>query len=288
MAYQLHLSTRIRVLKTDNQRAWETVEEKRILQAHQTAIILCDVWDRHWCRGAEERLESLLPRMNETVRAARTLGVHIIHAPSDTMDFYSGNPARLRILEAPPAPPPTERSHDDPPLPLDASDGGCDTDDNPGAVKDHLQSRRSFTKQFRSLKGQPITMTTRKAGDFETAVNEHLWSRQHPDIVIDEQSDVISDNGREMYSYMKLHGIEHIVIMGVHTNMCILNRSFAIKQMVRWGVDVMLCRDLTDCMYNPAMTPYVSHDEGTALVISYIETFWCPTVTSEDLIRLHS
>ncbi len=83
---------------------------------------------------------------------------------------------------------------------------------------------------------------------------------------------------------MRLHGIEHVVIMGVHTNMCILNRSFAIKQMVRWSVDIMLCRDLTDCMYNPAMAPYVGHDEGTALVISYIETFWCPTVSSEDLI----
>ncbi len=188
-----------------------------------------------------------MPRMNKTLNVVRAKGIHIIHAPSDTMDFYSGNPARCRIIEAPSVPPPAERPHDDPPLPVDASDGGCDTSSNAGSV------------------------------------NEHLWSRQHPDIEIDEQNDVISDNGREIYSYMRLHGIEHVVIIGVHTNMCILNRSFAIKQMVRWGVDIMLCRDLTDCMYNPAMAPYVSHDKGTALVVSYIETYWCPTVSSENL-----
>ena len=38
----------------------------------------------------------------------------------------------------------------------------------------------------------------------------------------------------------------------MHTNMCILDRTFSIKQMVRWGVDIALVRDLTDAMYNPA------------------------------------
>jgi hypothetical protein len=64
--------------------------------------------------------------------------------------------------------------------------------------------------------------------------------------------------------------------------MCILNRSFAIRQMVGLGFRVALVRDLTDAMYNPAMRPYVSHDEGTRLVVGYIEKFWCPTVSSQD------
>ncbi len=55
--------------------------------------------------------------------------------------------------------------------------------------------------------------------------------------------------------------------------MCVLHRTFAIKQMVRWGVEVALIRDLTDAMYNPAMAPYVSHDEGTRLVVEFIEKF---------------
>jgi nicotinamidase-related amidase len=84
---------------------------------------------------------------------------------------------------------------------------------------------------------------------------------------------------------MQQRGIKNLIIMGVHTNMCVLGRSFAIKQMVKWGVNVVLVRDLTDAMYNPAKPPYVSHEEGTRLVVEYIEKFWCPSVLSEDLIR---
>jgi hypothetical protein len=70
----------------------------------------------------------------------------------------------------------------------------------------------------------------------------------------------------------------------LYYNMFILNRSFAIKQMVRWGMDVALVRDLTDTMYNPAMRPYVSHDEGTRLVTDFVEKFWCPTIESQQLL----
>jgi hypothetical protein len=85
------------------------------------------------------------------------------------------------------------------------------------------------------------------------------------------------------FAFLQQRGIAHLLIAGVHTNMCILNRSFGIKQMVRWGVDVALVRDLTDAMYNPAWSPYVSHEQGTQLVIEYIEKYWCPTLLSQDL-----
>jgi hypothetical protein len=38
-------------------------------------------------------------------------------------------------------------------------------------------------------------------------------------------------------------------------------------------------------MYNPARRPFVSHDEGTQLVIEHIEKYWAPTVSSDDLVR---
>jgi hypothetical protein len=67
--------------------------------------------------------------------------------------------------------------------------------------------------------------------------------------------------------------------------MCVLGRSFAIRQMTRWGLRVALIRDLTDAMYNPAMSPFVTHDEGTQLVVQHIEKYWCPTVLSGDLLN---
>ena len=62
-----------------------------------------------------------------------------------------------------------------------------------------------------------------------------------------------------------------------------LGRPFAIRQQVKLGKDVVLCRDLTDTMYNPDKAPKVSHFEGTDLVIAHVEKFWCPTITSADL-----
>lgn len=227
---------------------WTVHEYPASLVAEETALVVCDVWDNHWCRGTDERLAKLLPRMNDVVKSAREKGVLIVHAPSETMDFYAGSPARERVLAASPVEPPEDLPRRDPPLPIDASDGGCDTDGNFGGV------------------------------------NEAVWTRQHPAIEIDHGRDAISDDGRELYDLYRQRNIGNVIVLGVHANMCILNRSFAIKQMVKWGFRVALVRDLTDCMYNPAMPPYVSHDEGTRLAVVFIEKFWCPTISSEDLL----
>ena len=246
-ARQLTLNLRTQRLSRDsaNRAYWDTVVSPKSVPAGRTAILICDVWDNHWSRGAAERCAEIAARMNDVVTAARGLGVSIIHAPSDTMDSYVDHPARRRMLAIPAVSPLESADHADPPLPIDDSDGGSDTGEKPW---------------------------------------HKAWSRQHPAIEIGDQ-DVISDRGQEVYSFLRHRDIAQVVIMGVHTNMCILHRSFGIKQMVRWGVEIALARDLTDTMYNPAMRPYLSHDEGTRLVIEFIEKLWCPTVSSEDLAK---
>jgi nicotinamidase-related amidase len=242
--FRLRLRTQELVQDERGRNCWQVLTEERAVPCGRLAIVLCDVWDDHHCRGAVERLEAMLPRMNRLVDAARSRGAHIIHAPSDCMKFYSGTPARRRAKDTPPVEPPPDIRRDDPPQPVDASDGGSDSHDT----------------------------------------GDRPWTRQHRAIGIDQARDVITDVGREVYSYLQQNGIQLLLIMGVHTNMCVLHRSFAIKQMVRWGVDVALIRDLTDTMYNPAMPPYVSHEEGTELVVGFIEKFWCPTVSSDQLL----
>ena len=71
--------------------------------------------------------------------------------------------------------------------------------------------------------------------------------------------------------------------MGVHLNMCVLGRPFAIRQLVRLGLRVVLVRDLTDTMYCSKMKPFVNHHTGTDLVVAHVENHWCPTITSADL-----
>ncbi len=94
--HHLELSFQRRKLERDDHGYpfWKVCRERVALAAGETALLLCDVWDSHTCRGAFERLEAMVPRMNEVVKSARGKGVLIVHAPSDTMGFYEGSPAR--------------------------------------------------------------------------------------------------------------------------------------------------------------------------------------------------
>ena len=41
-------------------------------------------------------------------------------------------------------------------------------------------------------------------------------------------------------------------------------------------------------MYDPQDKPFVSHEQGTELVIQHIEKYWCPTALSADLVKAFS
>ncbi len=243
----MHLNLRTFVHPFKAGDAWTAATFEQTIPSNKAAIIICDMWDRHWCKGATNRVEALARKMEPVLEQARARSILIIHAPSETMPFYANAPGRLLAERAPKVAPPPEVKivENEPPLPIDDSDGGCDT---PGD-KEHK-----------------------------------AWTRETPLLKI-EPGDVISDNGAEIYNVLHERGINTVLMMGVHANMCILNRSFGIRQLTKWGIHCILFRDLTDAMYNPASRPYVSHAAGTELVIEHIEKYWAPTVLSEDLVR---
>ena len=238
---RLNLRTRVEAFKGSGE--WLEVNFVESLQVSHAAIVICDMWDKHWCSGASRRVDALAVRMNPVIEKARAAGVQVIHAPSETMDFYKDAPGRLRMVALPKTQSPPALGLTDPPLPIDDSDGGCDTSDQ-------------FYK---------------------------AWKHENAALRIAPQ-DVISDDGAEILSFLRSRGIDHLLIMGVHTNMCVLNRTFAIKQMTNWGERCILVRDLTDSMYNPKARPFVPHEQGTELVIEHIEKYWAPTVLSEQLM----
>src|SRR3982751_2665659 len=223
----------------------------------RTAIIICDMWDAHTCAMSAQRVGLMAPRMNQVVSAARSLGVMIIHSPSDTMNFYEGTPWRERMRQAPmaaspfpiinrcPRIPEEERN-----FPIDDSAGGCDD------------------PVLKPETGPP-----------------YPWTRENPAIDI-VGFDGVSESGQEIYNFCKQEGIDRVVLMGVHTNICILNRGFGIRQMTRLGFNIVLVRDLTDAMYDPRTRPFVSHARGTELIVEHIETMWCPSIVGEDLTRV--
>ncbi|GMW03429.1 MAG: hypothetical protein AMXMBFR84_45630 [Candidatus Hydrogenedentota bacterium] len=223
------------VQDTSGGTVWQAREQGLSWPASRTALVLCDVWDKHPGNVAPDNIANLADRINEAAAAARTLGIAVIHAPTGTMDFYRDHPARLAAIATPEAPMPAAADHKDPPFPIDDS-------------------------------------------GMQEAVAERVWTQQHPAMEI-AAGDYITDNAREMHNIFVERGIRHVLIAGMHTS---LVRN-TVKQWVRWGYDVALVRDLTNVMNDPLRPPYVNPQEGTELVVEYVEKFWCPTVQSDDL-----
>jgi len=234
--------------------------------AKKTALVICDVWDSHHCLNAVRRVGQVAPRIDQLARELRNQGATVIHAPSDCMDFYKDSPARKRAMAIPIRSDTPEEiakwcdqieGESSDAYPVDQSDGG--EDDDPA---EHAQ----WASRLSSLGRDP----------------KRPWIRQTEAIEIDSALDFVSDSGKEIWNILKSRGIEHVVVCGVHTNMCVLGRPFGLRQLKRHGFDAVLVRDLTDTMYNPLRWPYVNHFSGTDRVIDHIERVVCPTVSSEQ------
>ncbi len=244
------LHTRRRVESAKESGRFDFVYETVRWDPKRTAVIVCDTWERHWCDSAHRRGGEMAPRINDFIVEARRRGALVVHAPSGGMEYYESHPARERAKNAPPADLPDFLRHGckkldtEGDLPIDDGDGGCDC--TPPCVQG------------------PV-------------------ARRQIDAVKIAESDAISDSGVEIGNLFAGRGIENVIMTGVHANMCVLGRPFGLRNLVRFGKNVVLVRDLTDSMYNPRKPPRVSHVRGTELVVEHVEKYICPTIVSGDL-----
>jgi nicotinamidase-related amidase len=228
--------------------AWMAINRIETWKPSETALIICDMWDKHWCDHSNARFGELAVALEQVVKDARSKGVKIVHAPSDCMDYYKDYPQRREAKKYRDAKLSALANGNKLPSeanavwPVDDSDEGCESKD----CKPHK-----------------------------------AWTRQSETLSI-EAGDLISDSGAELGAYFKKRGIKNVILTGVATNMCVIARSFGLRAMERMGMNVVLMRDMTDLMYNPAKAPFVDHYSGLDLMVEYIETYVCPTIVSTD------
>lgn len=252
---ELHLRSR----ETAPDAAHRVIEKTVRWDARKTALIICDMWDSHWCKSAAARVAEMAGPLNEVVKAARSRGVFIIHAPSSVTKFYEGTQQRQRAVAAPFAKTPVplataerwgttwcwpDGKHESV-LPIDDSDMGC------SCAGAKCEVREAWSRQISSIELAP--------------------------------EDALTDNGQETWNLLAERGIDHVILCGVHLNMCVLGRPFGIRQLTYLGKEVALMRDLTDTMFNPERPPGVGHSAGTDLVVGHVERYWCPTFVSTDI-----
>jgi nicotinamidase-related amidase len=218
----------------------------------QTAIIVCDMWDRHWCDDATARVAEMAPALNEVLTIARSKGVKIVHAPSSCIEYYKDYPGRKEA----------QKYRD--------------------KAIEAIAKQNDFGGKLPSEEGAVWPIDQSDEGCENAGLRpKHAWTKQIDALTIKDE-DLISDSGAEIGSYFKKKGIKNVILTGVHTNMCVIGRSFGLRAMRSMGMNVVLMRDMTDLMYNHAMAPFVDHFSGLDLMVEYIETYVCPTVVSTD------
>ncbi len=220
----------------------------------RTAIIICDMWNQHWCQGATRRVGELAPAMNRTIAAARAKGVLIIHAPSSCMDAYKDHPARKRAQAAPKAA--NLPKHIAELVQQDPGRGEGDLPDRP--VRRRLRRRAAVPA------GIALEVPDRRHRDPRRGRHQRLGRRD-------------LEPAREPRASPTSCSWAFIPICA-----CSAGRS-ACGSSSSHGKNVVLVRDLTDTMYNSRMWPYVSHFEGTNRIVEHIEKYVAPTITSTDL-----
>jgi nicotinamidase-related amidase len=237
----IHLQTREASI-TQKTETWNPAE---------TAIIICVMWDKHWCEHATARVVELAPALDKVLAAARAKGVKIIHAPSDTMAFYKNHPGRKEAQKYNTGKTPwlnTSPGEKGAKWPVEAAKGGC--------AACPQNKPRPWIRQIDTLTVKP--------------------------------GDIVSENGTEITGWLKANNIKNVILTGVATNMCVVGRPFGLRAMKQAGFNTALMRDMTDLMYNNEKNstlgaPHVGHYAGLALMVAYIERYIAPTLLSTDI-----
>lgn len=228
-----------------------TVE--RTFRFGQLAVVVCDMWNAVHCVSATRRVAEMAPHMNRVIDRLREQGALIIHAPSACMDFYAGTPQRARAQTAP-----------------------------------HAEAPGRFDWRDRDPAREPV-LPESLAGDSQCSCDTpepcceggppYPWTRQIETLTIAPE-DAVTDDGQEVYNLLQQNDIQDVLLMGVHANRCILGRPFGVRQLVYAGKRPILCRDLTDSFHRDSR----GHKWGNHATVAHIEQWWCPTVTSAQLV----
>ena len=212
----------------------------------QAALVLVDVWQRHYIKDTEARAETIInSNLVPLVAACRRSGLQVIHAPSPPVAKLHPNWLKL----------------------VPASEMNTKRDSWPPAAFRNLNgayqaySRPEEPREAERQSLPPLTF--------------------HPKIVPVGKEAVVA-TGEELHRYCKQQGILFLIFAGFNTNACILSRDYGTLQMSNRGYQVMLVRDCTTGMESKYMQADLSQTTGAILLL---EMFGQYSVASGEIIK---
>ena len=179
----------------------------------QTALILIDMWDRHFIESWLERvhetnIEMIIPVMEEV----RRIGMHIIHAPCPEVA------ARFpQTVTNPPARNPELSGPDWPPA--------------------EFRARKGRYAEFTGPRSQPPGIGSRW-----DAIKDGLTMTS--DIEVRDEDTIVS-TGEQLHHVLAERKILFTIFAGYASNWCLMGRNYGIRAMSRYGYFILLLRDCT-------------------------------------------
>lgn len=212
----------------------------------QTALVLLDVWQRHYIKETEERAEKIINEKYVPLLAkVREQGMQVIHAPSPEAAMKHPNWVQL-----------VSRSEMNPP-----------SDSWPPA-------------EFRRMSG-PYKAFSRPNEPREVERRALPALTFHPKVTPQGNEAVVA-TGEELHRYCKQKGILFLLYAGFNTNACIISRDYGATQMTNRGYAVTLLRDCTTGMETKETQAQLLQTNGAILLL---EMFGQYSVTSDELIK---
>lgn len=229
-------------LQTRNLSNQIRVKTKKIYGS-QTAIVVMDMGNGHWCDSIMEQVKSMTTPMNKTLAAARQLGISVVFSPSGVTDRFDGMPQRETMKKLP----------------------------------HHTSPRGYFNPEIPLRTGPKGDGCTGKKTDGSGTP----WTEQHPDLNI-RADDYITEDTQELYNLCREKGITTLLFMGLGTNMNLLERPTGLIAMARAGLECAVVRDLSIVATRAIDDPHTEPSTPDA-IIPYIEKYVAPTISANQL-----
>jgi nicotinamidase-related amidase len=236
-------------------RTGQTEISRMAIDPARTLVVVVDMWDKHWCKTYTERVANMVPRMNQTLSAARALGLQVVWAPSDVVGFYKDYPQRKAMVAIPAHAEPKTIAFDPP--------------------------------------AEPDGKDCCECGPDRPCQNGAVWSRQQPGLEIGPD-DLIADcnNARELFNLCVERNIDTLIYLGVASNMCVCHRDAGLFNAKRHGFRVLFVRDLVEAITANGLDPATrkvdwnfTPAKGTARTEHYLEQHLAGSLESRQLIE---
>lgn len=208
----------------------------------KTVLVICDMWDNHWCADLRQRTESLVHRIDDFAAIVRRAGGRVLHCPSGLVNTYYAEWSQRT------------------------------------AMKRYPDAGIAVSQEMRSIQFPLNTTWTAGCPDIPPCHIHTSFEKQHDGIQVLPE-DLISENGQEIYNFFSHQNISRVLMAGAALNMCVLARPFGVEAMAELGLDVRVVSDLVEVFYSPLEPPYITIEQAKWFALGYVEAKWCPITT---------